>query len=98
MKTLKLNGNIEEMSTKMYAFVNIGTTTKADDAVWKTAGDSGEADGKLFAAENVTYSVNKKGIVSIDKDGNVFALTKGKVTITAKTPMGKKATLTVTVE
>ena len=78
---------------QMFTFVNVGKDARAN-ADWKEAGDSGED----FVAEDVTYSVNKKGIVSIDKDGNVFGLKKGAVTITAKTPMGKKGTLKVNVQ
>lgn len=71
---------------KMYPCINIGTTS---DTNFYTAGTND--------CENVTYSVNKKGIVSIDSDGTVHAINKGTVTITAKTPLGKKATLKVIV-
>lgn len=71
---------------KMYPCINIGTTS---DTNFYTAGENN--------CENVTYSVNKKGIVSIDSDGTVHAINKGTVTITAKTPLGKKATLKVIV-
>lgn len=81
-------------SFQMFTFVNVGNDTKAANAKWELAGDSGDG----FVAEDVAYSVNKKGIVSVDKAGNVFAIKKGTVTITAKTPMGKKATLKVTVK
>lgn len=49
-------------------------------------------------AETITYSVNKKGIVNIASDGTVTGLKAGTVKITAKTPTGKKATLTVVVK
>lgn len=73
---------------KMYPCINIGKNAK-DDTDFYTAGTND--------CENVTYSVNKKGIVSIDSDGTVHAINKGTVTITAKTPLGKKATLKVIV-
>lgn len=73
---------------KMYPCINIGenATTKTE---YYTAGTTN--------CENVTYSVNKKGIVTVDSDGTVHAINKGAVTITAKTPLGKKATLKVNV-
>lgn len=37
-------------------------------------------------------------IVNIDAEGNLYAVNSGVVTITAKTPLGKKATLKVTVK
>ncbi len=48
--------------------------------------------------EKVEFSVNKSGIVTIDKDGNVYAVKAGTVKITAKTPSGKKAVMTVKVQ
>lgn len=74
------------MSSRCILAINIGTTS---DTNFYTAGTND--------CENVTYSVNKKGIVSIDSDGTVHAINKGTVTITAKTPLGKKATLKVIV-
>lgn len=79
-------------SFPLYTFVNIGTNAK-DKANWKEQGESGTG----FKAESVTYSVNKKGIVSI-RNGKVVGIGKGTVTITATTPMNKKATLRVTVQ
>lgn len=75
----------------MYPFVNVGKDSKTANASWKAAG----ADKKT---EDVTYSVNKKGIVTVTSDGKIYGIKKGTVTITAKTPMGKKGTLKVTVE
>lgn len=76
----------------MYPCVNIGT--KADKE-WKAAGESGIG---YLADSVVSYSVNKKGIVSINqKTGVVKAMKDGKVTITAKTASGKSAKLTVIV-
>ena len=72
----------------IYPYVNVGTA-KAPD--WQAAGASA-------AVEDVTYSVNKKGIVTVEADGTVHVLNKGTVTITAKTPQGKKGTLKVVVK
>ena len=71
-------------STHMNAWIDV------KDAELKKAGTENR--------EDVTYTVNKKGIVSIDDNGNVYALKAGTVKITAKTPLGKKATLTVVVK
>lgn len=81
-------------SLTMQPVINIGTAVNkvkptTPPANWVAAGTNN--------TEQVTYTVNKKGIVTIDKDGNVYAVKKGVVTITAKTPTGKKATLKVTV-
>ncbi len=75
----------------MQPIINIGDAEKKKDGTpkWVVEGTNN--------AEKVTYTVNKKGIVNIDADGNVYVVNTGKVTITAKTPLGKKATLTVTV-
>lgn len=75
----------------MKPYINTGDlSTKKDGApVWSEAGEN--------HTESVTYTVNKKGIVTIDQDGNVYPVKAGVVTITAKTPTGKKATLKVTV-
>lgn len=54
--------------------------------------------GKVTGYENVEFSVNKKGIVTIDAKGNVYAVKAGTVKITAKTPSGKKAVMTVKVK
>ena len=90
-ETIKIGESLE-----MHTFVNISTDKKIP--AWKLAGTSDLAGTEKFVAEDVTYSVSKKGIVSIDQYGNVFGLAKGKVTITATTPMNKKAKLTVTVQ
>lgn len=74
---------------QMYPFVNIGKSTKALEVDWKDAGTE--------TYEGVEYTVNKKGVVNII-DGKIYAVNSGTVTITAKTPLGKKATLKVTVE
>lgn len=69
----------------------------------KSTKDSGFAQDWTLAGtdnrENVEYTVDKKGasVVRVDKDGNIYALKAGKATITAKTPLGKKATLKVEV-
>lgn len=62
------------------------------DAVFVPAGEN--KDGHVAA--DVTYSVNKKGIVSI-VDGKVTGIKPGKVNVIATTSDGKKATLAVTV-
>ena len=82
VKTLTLRDDFD-----MKAYVNIGTKKSPR---WELAGSSENV-------EDITYSVNKTGIVTIDNDGTVHAVGTGKVTITAKTPTGKKATLSVTV-
>ncbi len=48
--------------------------------------------------ENVTFSTNKAGIVTIGRDGTVYGVKAGSVKITAQTPSGKKATITIKVE
>ena len=53
---------------------------------------------KVNSIEDVEYSLSKKGIVSIDEDGNIYAIKKGSVTVTVKTPTNKKATLKITVK
>lgn len=53
--------------------------------------------GDGYVAADVTYTVNKKGIVSI-VDGKVTGIKAGTVKITATTSDGKKATLTVKVD
>lgn len=75
---------------QLYSFVNVGANAK-DKKDWKLA------DGSDGTIEGVTYSVNKKGIVSIDNQGHVVGLGKGTVKITAKTPMGKSKAITVVV-
>lgn len=52
---------------------------------------------KNAAVETITYSVNKKGIATVDADGVVYGMLPGTVKITAKTTSGAKATVTVTV-
>lgn len=47
--------------------------------------------------EDVTFSVNKAGIVTIGRDGTVYGVKAGTVKITAQTPSGKKATMTIKV-
>ena len=81
----------------IYPYVNVGTA-KAPD--WQVAGKYVDAtdDEAAKNVEDVTYSVNKKGIVTVDADGTVHVLNKGTVTITAKTPQGKKGTLKVVVK
>lgn len=74
---------------QIYSFVNVGES--ASKPTWKEAGSEDTIEG-------VTYSVNKKGIVSIDSKGNVVGLGKGTVKITAKTPMGKSKAITVVVD
>lgn len=82
-KAIEIGGSFQ-----IYSFVNVGES--AAKPTWKAAGSEDTIEG-------VTYSVNKKGIVSIDKNGNVVGLGKGTVKITAKTPMGKSKTITVVV-
>lgn len=48
--------------------------------------------------ESVVFTTNKSGIVTIDEDGDVYGIKAGKVTITAKTPSGKSAKITITVK
>ena len=74
---------------QLYSFVNVGADAK-NNKNWKLAGSENTIEG-------VTYSVNKKGIVSIDSQGHVVGLAKGTVKITAKTPMGKSKAITVVV-
>lgn len=56
-----------------------------------------QAEGESPWIDTITYSVSKKGIVAVDKAGNVTALQPGTVTVTAKTLSGAKKTVKVTV-
>ncbi|MBD5483922.1 MAG: hypothetical protein HDR18_00075 [Lachnospiraceae bacterium] len=83
----KLTSNVKNItigdeSFKMYPYVKVGSE-------WQPAGSD--------KCEDVAYTVNKKGIVTIDSDGTVNPIKNGTVTITAKTPLGKKTTLKVVV-
>ena len=79
---------------QMLPVINLGTAEKKakpeSPANWVVAGTN--------KTEQVTYTVNKKGIVTLDSLGRVYPVKKGTVTITAKTANGKKATLKVTVK
>lgn len=68
-------------------------TTGAKEELFVPLNDAEEAGME----STVAYTMSKKGIVTIDADGNVYAVKKGNVTITAKTPNGKKATLKIKV-
>ena len=74
---------------QMVSMVNVGTKTAPE---WAVAG----GDAMHPNVTNVTYTVNKKGIVQI-VDGEVKGIKAGTVKITATTADGKKATLTVKV-
>ena len=74
---------------QMVSMVNVGTKTAPE---WAVAG----GDAKHLNVANVTYTVNKKGIVQI-VGGEVKGIKAGTVKITATTADGKKATLTVKV-
>ena len=74
---------------QMVSMVNVGTKTAPE---WAVAG----GDEKHLNVANVTYTVNKKGIVQI-VGGEVKGIKAGTVKITATTADGKKATLTVKV-
>ena len=74
---------------QMVSMVNVGTKTAPE---WAVAG----GDAMHLNVANVTYTVNKKGIVQI-VDGEVKGIKAGTVKITATTADGKKATLTVKV-
>ncbi len=74
---------------QMVSMVNVGTKADPD---WAAAG----GDEKHINVANVTYTVNKKGIVQI-VGGEVKGIKAGTVKITATTADGKKATLTVKV-
>ena len=84
----------DELSFDMYPEINIGGK-KVDDQIW-VAADTDDAENGIYT-EDVTYSVNKAGIVKIEGD-KVYAVAPGVVTITAKTPNNKKATLKVEVK
>ena len=74
---------------RMVSMVKVGTKTENE---WAAAG----GDKKHPNVANVTYTVNKKGIVQI-VGGEVKGIKAGTVKITATTADGKKATLTVKV-
>ena len=84
---IKLSGATTNL--QMVSMVNVGTKTAPK---WAVAG----GDAKHLNVANVTYTVNKKGIVQI-VDGEVKGIKAGTVKITATTADGKKATLTVKV-
>ena len=50
-----------------------------------------------YTTDPVTYSFNKAGIDSIDKDGNIIALKPGTTKLTVQALSGKKATMTIKV-
>lgn len=50
-----------------------------------------------YMTDPVTYSFNKAGIASIDKDGNIIALKPGTTKLTVQALSGKKATMTIKV-
>lgn len=50
-----------------------------------------------YTTDPVTYSFNKAGIASIDKDGNIIALKPGTTKLTVQALSGKKATMTIKV-
>lgn len=83
-KTITIGGDFD-----IYSWVNVGTNANAGKD-WKLA-------GSVTGVQDVTYSVNKKGIVSVDREGHVVGIGKGTVQITAKTPMGQSKKLTVVV-
>lgn len=70
-------------SQTLYPFINLGTTKKPN---WVAAGEE--------TAAGVTYTVNKKGIVTIE--GNTVRRVKaGSVTVTVKTEDGKSYKLKI---
>lgn len=81
-------------SLQMVAEVNVSADKKKPN--WVAPNADEDSAGNTVKAANVTYSVNKKGIVSI-VDGKVTPIKAGTVKITATTTDGKKAVLTVTV-
>jgi uncharacterized protein YjdB len=52
----------------------------------------------ISSTDKLTWSSSNKKIVSVDKNGNLTAKKKGKVTITLKSSNGKKVTCKVTVK
>lgn len=84
-------------SIKMIPVINLGTPRVPNyhEMAEVTVDENNKVTGAV--EKNVTYTVNKKGIVTIDDQGNVYAVKKGKVTITAKTPSGKSGKLTIDV-
>lgn len=82
--------------------IEIGIGLSEDDEVQMFPKIMLKGDPKAYDpgdnnTEEVTYSVNKKGIVTVDADGTIHAVKAGNVTITAKTTTNKKATLKVKV-
>lgn len=95
----KPDGTTVKKTYKNTKWLEAGDTTHMNVLVGvKTGNDVELKKAGTENREDVTYTVNKKGIVRVDDNGNVYALKAGKVTITAKTPLGKKATLTVVVK
>ena len=79
-------------------WLGIGKSTTMQAMIATDAKKTNYAPAGTDNLEDVTYTVNKKGIVTIDSNGTVYAIKKGKVTITAKTPTGKSGKLTVEVK
>ncbi len=76
---------------KISAMVNVGTGKTADKgALWVSP--NAVKEGKVAA--NVTYTVNKKGIIYIT-NGEIHRIKPGTVKLTATTADGKKASLTI---
>lgn len=78
--------------------VVINTAKKKSGSTVKTPEVSNAANKVAADYEKVTYTVNKKGIVTIDEDGYIYGVKVGTVKITAKTPSGKSVSLTIQVQ
>ncbi len=91
---LSVSGTGEIKTTELTLVTKVDVNAKGE-ANFVDAGDVGQGENKYVAA-GTTYTVNKKGIVSI-VDGKVTGIKAGTVKITATTTDGKKATLTVKV-
>lgn len=78
-------------SLELVSYVNVGGTKSSNPPQWIEANTEAE-NGKVAA--DVTYSVNKKGIVQI-VNGIAYRVKAGSVTITAKTEDGKSYKLKI---
>ncbi|MDD6307403.1 MAG: Ig-like domain-containing protein, partial [Clostridiales bacterium] len=81
------------VTTKSIAFAKKSVSLKKGKSVKLTINRN-----PISATEKITWTSSNKKVATVDKNGKVTGKKAGKVTITAKTSNGKKATCKVTVK
>ena len=81
------------VTTKSIAFAKKSVSLKKGKSVKLTI-----KRNPISATEKITWTSSNKKVATVDKNGKVTGKKAGKVTITAKTSNGKKATCKVTVK